>query len=322
MAIYYPGASRAIWSPFQGSPITPNVAVLHSTEGGTVTDYQGGAVAPHLTVDLVNQRVWQHVPLDRSARALVNLKGGVETNTLNALQIEILGTCDPRSKVRPFLPGATEAQLGFLADVLRTLHNIFPALPLRSSVAWKGYPGSYGTNGVRLTGAAWQGYYGVLGHQHVPENVHGDPGAFNVPRVLQLAGGAPQSPAANVSTAVKTAAVKAAAQVTPDLAAAFRAVSAKPISSANLRPGRSSYQVYMLKVALRVWNGPGWRAWHLTRYGSGNWSQAYDAFAVAAVTDAYRWLAKTEPGKGWDQGDLTVPGPRLLRRIGFTNVTG
>ncbi|MFE6719418.1 hypothetical protein ACFVDU_17800 [Streptomyces albidoflavus] len=37
----------------------------------------------------------QHFPVDKSARALVNLSGGTETDTLNAFQVELAGTCDP-----------------------------------------------------------------------------------------------------------------------------------------------------------------------------------------------------------------------------------
>ncbi|MFD3560872.1 hypothetical protein ACFWVU_14500 [Streptomyces sp. NPDC058686] len=37
--------------------------------------------------------VRQHFPANMSSRALVNRNGGVETNTLNVVQIELVGTC-------------------------------------------------------------------------------------------------------------------------------------------------------------------------------------------------------------------------------------
>ncbi|MGP3971520.1 hypothetical protein [Streptomyces sp. 6N223] len=61
-------------------------------------------------------------------------------------------------------------------------------------MTWKPYPASYGPNGVRLTGAQWLAYYGWLGHQHVPENDHGDPGDIDFARVLEHAKGTATQP--------------------------------------------------------------------------------------------------------------------------------
>src|SRR5215471_17719630 len=48
-------------------------------------------------------------------------------------------------------------------------------------------PSSYGTsNGVRLSGSAWNAYKGILGHQHVPENDHGDPGDINIAAIMGI----------------------------------------------------------------------------------------------------------------------------------------
>ncbi|MBQ1166121.1 hypothetical protein KBZ21_49875, partial [Streptomyces sp. A73] len=73
--------------------------VWHSTEGTSLPSYGGGGSAPNLTAkpDFKNKRmVWyQHFDFDPSARALVNRAGGVETNTLNVCQVEVVGTCDP-----------------------------------------------------------------------------------------------------------------------------------------------------------------------------------------------------------------------------------
>ena len=60
-----------------------------------------------------------------------------------------------------------------------------------STVEWKSFEkgnpgGSAGAkNGVRMSNAAYVAYSGWLGHQHVPENDHGDPG--NIPIAALLA---------------------------------------------------------------------------------------------------------------------------------------
>jgi hypothetical protein len=51
------------------------------------------------------------------------------------------------------------------------------------------YPASYGDAPQRLSPAAWDAYSGVLGHQHAPDNSHGDPGAIDINRILSAARG-------------------------------------------------------------------------------------------------------------------------------------
>jgi hypothetical protein len=201
----YPGADQTLFfgNRYTGSPMEVNVCVWHTTEGRTVTDYSGGAVAPTLTaapdMSAKKLRWYQHYDIDRSARALVNAPGGVETNTNNACQIELVGTCDPATRdswIREgrtgefiYWPDAPDWALQGVADFVNWLHDNH-GVPIRSTVTWKAYPGSYGTNnGVRLSGAEWNAYTGHLGHEHVTENLHGDPGDMKFARVIQLATG-------------------------------------------------------------------------------------------------------------------------------------
>jgi hypothetical protein len=201
----YPGADQSLFfgNTYTGSPMEVNVCVWHTTEGRTVTSYNGGAVAPTLTAapDMTAQKLrwYQHYDIDRSARALVNSPGGVETNTNNACQIELVGTCDPATRdswIREgrtgefiYWPDAPDWALQGVADFVNWLHDNH-GVAIRSTVTWKAYPGSYGTNnGVRLSGAEWNAYYGHLGHEHVTENLHGDPGDMDFARVIQLATG-------------------------------------------------------------------------------------------------------------------------------------
>jgi hypothetical protein len=60
--------------------------------------------------------------------------------------------------------------------------------------AFQAYPGSAGkkkpdgpSNTVRMNGATWNDFRGHCGHQHVPENVHGDPGSLDVAAVMSKA---------------------------------------------------------------------------------------------------------------------------------------
>lgn len=200
----YPGASTAYWyqGRYPGSAMESNVGVVHTTEGTTLPSYGGGASAPNFTAwpDIPNKRLrwYQHFDFDVSSRALVNLRGGVETNTLNAVQIELVGTCDPKHRTswgsrkagRDYLfwPDAPDWALAELGKLVRWAHD-HHGIRMQSTVKWKPYPSSYGANGVRLTAAQWTRYYGWLGHQHVPENTHGDPGDLDFARVLEHAKG-------------------------------------------------------------------------------------------------------------------------------------
>ena len=199
----YPGASTAHFyqDTFGGDAMESNVIVWHSTEGTNLDSYQNGAMAPNLTTlpDFTARRmVWyQHFDFDTSSRALVHA-GAVATNTLNVCQVEIVGTCDPathttwtRSGIEhlymPELPDWVVRDLAAFAKWAHDQHGV----PLTSGLTFKAYPGSYGTgNGVRMSDAAWLGFRGHCGHQHVPSgNVHGDPGAFPMQAILDRAAG-------------------------------------------------------------------------------------------------------------------------------------
>lgn len=202
MSKYPPADSTTQWfeDNFPGALMNPNVLVLHTTEGTTWPGYEGGATAPNYTArpDLGAKRLhWrQHYPDERSSRSLVNAPGGVETNTLNCIQVELVGTCDPAHRTSwgnlraghdyVFWPDAPDWLLRELAKFVAYCHRRH-GVKLQAPT-FKAYPGSAGTNnGVRMTGTQWRNFYGVCGHQHVPENVHGDPGNTDVPKVLEFA---------------------------------------------------------------------------------------------------------------------------------------
>lgn len=209
----YPGASLAYdySDEFPGSPMESNVICLHSTEGTSVPTYGSGsnkgASAPNFTVkaDFKNKRAqwYQHFDFDESSRALVNASGGVETNTANTCQIEIVGTSDPSTHKKwasqgiehlymPELPAWFKDELAEFIAWSHQNHKvkIQAKRPNGSKLVFKAYPASYGTkadNGVRLTGTEWGEFYGICGHQHVPENLHGDPGNIDIDYLIAKA---------------------------------------------------------------------------------------------------------------------------------------
>ncbi len=197
----YPGAVTSGPSWYQdnygGDKQEVNVIVLHTTEGTNLDGYQGGAVAPNFTAvpDFANKKLkwYQHFDFDTSSRALVNLSGGVQTNTNNVSQVELVGTCDPTthkkwgSTKHIYWPDAPEWALDELAKFLAWAnknHNV----PLVGPTKWVAYPSSYANGaGQRMSGTAWNAFKGICGHQHVPENVHGDPGALDFKTLIAKA---------------------------------------------------------------------------------------------------------------------------------------
>ncbi|MGY4902580.1 hypothetical protein [Streptomyces sp. 900116325] len=210
-----PGASQQYFygsGRYSGSDMEVNCGVAHTTEGMTVPSYGGGAEAPNVTglPDFKTRKIrwYQHFDVDESARALMNKSGGVETNTANAFQIELVGTCDA-AKAKTwggkkagvdyiYWPDAPDWALAEVAWLVRWLHD-YHSVPLTCVKDWLAYgldsrrpgvtPASYGANPARMSMAAWRNFTGWCGHQHVPENDHGDPGSMNFARVIALAKG-------------------------------------------------------------------------------------------------------------------------------------
>lgn len=220
---HMPGANRTTqyWAgKFVGSKMNTNCVCLHTTETGNAwPGYGGGASAPHMTVQPnIKARtvtIRQHFPADRSSRALVNLAGGVETNTLNVFQIELIGTCD--SKYRKsrrewgtagvdyiYWPDAPDWLLEAIAPIFRWLDAEWENFKVADATprGWVEYPSSYGLRArQRMTFAEWRNAYGIFGHQHVPENTHGDPGNFPIARLIQaVKGGATPAPEPSTPT--------------------------------------------------------------------------------------------------------------------------
>lgn len=147
----------------------PVGGALHTTEGYGVPVYAGSN--PHFTLDVSSGPLYQHQDVRQGARALQNLAGGVETNR-KVIQIECIAFAARA--------GAwTEEAYDNLADLMRWIEEHCGverkfALPLAP------YPG----HPQKFTSSGWNSYGGWCGHQNVPENDHGDPGALSIPKLL------------------------------------------------------------------------------------------------------------------------------------------
>ena len=199
-----PGAdTRSQWfaDNYSSSLMKPNVLCLHTTEGATWPGYNGGSTAPNNTLMPVASNkslaIRQHYPLERSSRALRNEWGGVETNTLNVVQWELVGTC-VKGGPGIYWPDAPEWCYRELGKAIAQLRQLFPAIPLVAPSLWLAYgpdsrrpgvsPASYGNSPARMSFAEWRNFKGICGHQHIPENVHGDPGNLPIDKILDYAG--------------------------------------------------------------------------------------------------------------------------------------
>ncbi|MFF8793327.1 hypothetical protein [Streptomyces globisporus] len=238
-----PGASQAYFygtGRYSGSDMEVNCGVAHTTEGRSVPTYGGGAQAPTVTglPDFKAKKIrwYQHYDVDESARALMNKLAGVETNTANVFQIELVGTCDAKNAKTwggktagvdyIYWPDAPEWALAEVAWLVRWLHD-YHGVPLTCVKDWLAYgkdsrrpgvtPASYGASPARMSMSAWRTFTGWCGHQHVPENDHGDPGSMNFARVIALAkGDTKPTPPKEAPVALSDADVKRIAKACAD----------------------------------------------------------------------------------------------------------
>jgi len=181
--------------------------LIHTTEGFTLASalaaYRNGGYAPHVTIGPHpdgGERVqrWQHYPFSSRATTLADASGGVRTNRLWVYQVEVVGTCDDAWKTRYdgryarwHVDNWPAWYREAVAELMADWEDWF-GIPRRSTVTWRSYPGSYGTGASqRLSGSEFTSYTGWLGHQHAPENTHGDPGDLDISDLFARMGDGP-----------------------------------------------------------------------------------------------------------------------------------
>jgi hypothetical protein len=174
----------------------PSRIVIHTTETARLPGYRDGGVAPHFTIGVGDPgslpkeetgkvRIWQHISLDRTASALKHNPGTIETNHMGAhcIQIECITYIGDQENAgivgnKGKFPGAlSKALAGLVDEITAVLGDInITIYPERWSSS-----GSYGEGASqRLTEDEWERFNGICGHEHVPNNTHWDPGAFDI----------------------------------------------------------------------------------------------------------------------------------------------
>lgn len=186
MQLWYPNATRDPQEDGGSMTAGPARGILHTTESSGYPSYRPGT-HPHFTVwvDAAGvPRIRQHVPLNRAARALMHPAGTIDTNRHGAIQIEIA----------TFAAKVTAAPRSLLVATRTLMRWIEQQAGVhRHAPRFKAYPSSYGTNnGVRFTDQQWADFNGWCGHQHVPENDHGDPGLIDITYLLGASPAAPE----------------------------------------------------------------------------------------------------------------------------------
>ena len=159
----------------------PAAGVLHTIEGslGSGLSVFQRHFAPHFALD--SRRIVQMVPLGMMGTALNNLPGGVETNRIARVQIELAGN----SKESPWLPEAplTDA----LADLMATV-SLAAEIPLTRPFPDRMPPKPWATpKFARRHAGKWGSSPGWFGHIDLPENDHWDPGALKWKTILDRA---------------------------------------------------------------------------------------------------------------------------------------
>lgn len=155
----------------------PPKGVLHTTEGssakGAINAFKFNNTWPHFLVDYQG-KVWQFIDSSKAARALRNLKGGVETGRDHAVQVEVVGFAG-KPNDHPSIQFDALRRLMRWIEKTEGVKSVGPPLPFASR---------YGQPGTRLPNNWWDEFNGWCGHSHVPENDHWDPGMIDLISLL------------------------------------------------------------------------------------------------------------------------------------------
>src|SRR5262245_16859138 len=176
MAIFLPGVERdedGIFQPGGGTYVAgPFRGVLHTTQGGwdsSMGVFSSKLTAPHVMAAPPSHpdgpRIVQFISLDRSAYALANPGGGVETNRRSALQVEIVGFAEDIQEL-------TDEDLGWIgSEVVGPMTRAAPGpIQLTGPKFFGAEDGTLAKADAfqRMSSDEWNAFNGWCGHQHVP----------------------------------------------------------------------------------------------------------------------------------------------------------
>jgi hypothetical protein len=179
-ALWHPKAVRRIHIDAGGFQGGGRKLVWHTTETAGLPNYGGSS--PHFTLDPLDGRLWQHIPLNRAARALQ--AGG--PNFWNTIQVELLGYADTALARRRGVPERavvnwSDSTYERIAELARWIEVNF-GVPRKCAVEFASH-----TSHLASLDAV-KGYVGHIGHQHIVGNDHWDPGLLKIDRVLAAGG--------------------------------------------------------------------------------------------------------------------------------------
>lgn len=169
---WHPGAQRVPYSPGSYTIACPPKGVLHTTEGYGLPNYAGSN--PTFTLVLtgpgyLRPKLYQHIPIQSAAKALRHTES-TPTNGAHAIQIE--------------LGNAFAGKIGQLKDQDYTaIANLMRWIERHGGVLRRSNV-RFAVPAQRLSNSAWINTVGWVGHEHVPQNDHWDPGSFDIARVL------------------------------------------------------------------------------------------------------------------------------------------
>ena len=189
---WIPGFQRVQGTKNGGSyvndPSVPFRLVVHTTEtdGGAYTMAKNHLYSPHFWVDPETKEKYQTIDTDKSAYALLRVRGGIETNGMKAIQIEIVGR-------------AAETQNWPIEWYDWLALEVFKPICEDKGIDWNNYHETYGANQgivlatksspIRLSDGEWKKFNGITFHQKIPTNDHWDAGDFNIQRVVAVLNG-------------------------------------------------------------------------------------------------------------------------------------
>jgi hypothetical protein len=176
VALWHPKAVRRIHLDAGGFQGGGRKLVWHTTEGTSLPNYGGSA--PHFTLDPSDGRLWQHIPLDRGARAL--MAGG--PNFWNTIQVELIGFADTARANALGVPERAVvnwpvSHYTAIAGLARWIEANF-AVPRTCTVEFVDHSSHLGSLD------AVKNYAGHIGHQHIDGNDHWDPGLLKIDLIL------------------------------------------------------------------------------------------------------------------------------------------
>lgn len=138
--------------------------VWHTTEGtslsGAIETLTANGDEPHFVVSNDGRQVVQFIGMDRTSKSLRHPSGTPETNRAHCIQVEICGFAAQSHQ----WPDTKYVGLAHLALLIER----FAHVERRTHVGW--------ANPRRIAAGNFAGTGGHVGHMHVPNNDHVDPG--------------------------------------------------------------------------------------------------------------------------------------------------